>query len=252
MSPLIYTLVASLAVMLVSLSGVLFTSRKLSGWVERNLKYLISFSAGVFLIIFFNLTSETLEHTGSVWITLVYILVGFLLLSTISAFIPEYHHHHTKEHNHTHSVKSANRMIVGDAIHNIGDGLVLSIAFLANPFVGLVATLGIIVHETIQEISEFFVLKDAGFSVKEALTKNFIASSTILIGAFLGYFVVHTEAITALILGISAGAFLYISSKDLLPKVIRKALEERSYIRYIQFALLGMVVILLLSYFAGH
>jgi zinc and cadmium transporter len=238
--------------MLVSLSGVLFTTKRLAGWMERNLKYLISFSAGVFLVIFFNLTRETYEHTTNVWVTLAYIVLGFVALSIISAFIPEYHHHHTKEHNHTHSIKSANRMILGDAVHNVGDGIVIAIAFLVNPFVGLVATIGIIVHETIQEISEFFVLKDAGYTVREALLRNFIASSTILVGAAIGYFAIHTETVTAIILGISAGAFLYISSKDLVPRVVRHALEDRSYIRYIQFAILGMTLIFTLTYFIGH
>jgi zinc transporter ZupT len=143
-------------------------------------------------------------------------------------------------------------MVIGDAIHNIGDGIVLSIAFAINPFVGLVAASGIIIHETIQEVSEFFVLKDAGYSVREALTKNFVASATILLGVIIGFYMSNTEAITALILGISAGAFLFISSKDLLPRVIKHAFEDKSYVRYIQFALLGMATIFALNYLVGH
>jgi zinc and cadmium transporter len=251
-TPLLYTLIACAIVMLASLSGVFFTSQKLSGWMDRHLKYLISFSAGVFLVIFFNLTQETFEHTENIWITLTYLLVGFSALSIISAFIPEYHHHHTQGSDHSHSMKSAHRVIIGDSIHNIGDGIVLAIAFSVNPFVGLVATAGILIHETVQEVSEFFVLKDAGMTIREALVRNVISSATILIGALIGFFIADTEAVTALILGISAGAFLYISSKDLLPKVIRHALEERSYIRYIQFAVLGMAVIVALNYFIGH
>jgi zinc and cadmium transporter len=222
--------------------------------MEKNLKYLISFSAGVFLIIFINLTNETYEHTGDFLLTGIYLLAGFLFITIVSVFIPEYHHHHTKEIDleHTHSIKSAQRMILGDAIHNIGDGIVLAIAFMANPFVGLVATLGIVIHETIQEISEFFVLRDAGFSVREALIRNFVASSTILVGAIVGFTIANTEAITALILGISAGAFLFISINDLLPRIIHHSRRDKAYSRYVQFAVLGMLTIFALTSLIGH
>ena len=67
---------------------------------------------------------------------------------------------------------------MGDAIHNVHDGIILVPAFLVSPVVGFGTALAILFHETVQEIAEFFILLGAGYSIKKALLLNLIVSTT--------------------------------------------------------------------------
>jgi zinc transporter ZupT len=76
------------------------------------------------------------------------------------------------------------------------------------------------------------VLRQAGFATRKALVINFITSSTILIGAIGGYFLLEKfEAIEPALLGITAGAFLILFGLSILfaghfvQKIISKSIE---------------------------
>ena len=55
-------------------------------------------------------------------------------------------------------------MLVGDSIHNFCDGIIIAAAFLTDPSLGLVTALAIIAHEIPQEVGDYIVLLNAGFS----------------------------------------------------------------------------------------
>jgi zinc and cadmium transporter len=76
--------------------------------------------------------------------------------------------------------------------------------------------LAIIIHEVLQEISEFFVFKDAGYSTKKSIIINFLTSLTIFIGIGISFTFKDTN-IQFIILAISSGFFLNIVYDDLLP-----------------------------------
>ncbi len=223
--------------MLVSLSGVIFLSKKMESWLDTNLKLLVSFSAGVFLVISYQLVNETLEHSENLIIAISTILFGIVATALISKLLPETHHHDTPHDCH-HKI-NANRILFGDALHNIADGFILVPAYLISLEVGIILTMGIIVHEFIQEISQFFILKETGMSTKNALLKNLLASSTILIGIALGIFVSNFHELEILILGVAAGSFLYVFIVDLMPNIKRS----------IPLAIAGAIVFILISGF---
>jgi zinc and cadmium transporter len=249
---LLFIFAAAVTVMLVSLSGVLFTLRTLSIWTERNLKYLISFSAGVFLVVALHLSYETIEIAGTFPGTF-FVLLGIMLFALLSYMLPEAHHHHEKEEcEDTHTRAGAIRMIIGDAIHNVGDGVLLTSAFFIDVTLGVVTAIGIILHEILQEISEFFVLREAGYTVREALTRNFLASTTILVGVIAGYFLIATETFTGIVFGVAAGAFLYVIFKDLILKTLRYSRAEKRYAKYIASWIFGVLIALTLNTLAGH
>ncbi len=89
------------------------------------------------------------------------------------------------------------------------------------------------VHELVQEVSEFFVLKQAGYSTKKALLTNFAVSSTILIGSIGGTFLLDTFSELELpLMGIAAGAFLVVVFQDLIPHSVRKAKAKASHLKH--------------------
>lgn len=208
---------AALLVMSASLAGVIFTRRAAGAFLDARLPYLVSFSAGVFLVTAGGLMLEVFELASSVALGIGLILIGYLLAWSIHTFMPETHHHHGAACAHKHGV-AARKLLIGDSIHNIADGVILVVAFSAGPVVGVVATTSILIHEILQEIAEFFVLRQADYSIKKALVLNFAVSSTILIGVGLGYVALASHELELLLLAVSAGFFMHVVLHDLLPR----------------------------------
>jgi zinc transporter ZupT len=211
------TLGAAALITLVSLVGVLTVFGFARDLVERRLPYLISFSAGVFLVTAGGLALEVLELARSLLWGLILIAGGYLVAWGIHALLPETHHHHDPQCKEGHG-RSAHKLLIGDALHNIADGVILVPAFMVSPLLGGAVTLSIVIHETLQEIAEFFVLKRAGFSTAKALLLNFATASTIFIGVGLAYLALITANIEILLLAFSAGFFLHVVIHDLWPK----------------------------------
>ena len=154
---------AVLAIMLVSITGVIFINRFTKDLFEQRLPFLVSFSAGVFLVTAGALAFEVFELTPSLWIGVMMIIVGYVLAWLLQYLLPETHHHHNDEC----AVKKggAKKLIIGDAIHNVADGVVLITAFSVSSVLGFAITVSIVIHEALQEISEFFVLRRAGYFI---------------------------------------------------------------------------------------
>jgi zinc transporter ZupT len=76
--------------------------------------------------------------------------------------------------------------LFSDGIHNFMDGMGLAGAFNISASLGLATTLCICLHELPQEMSDFAVLLNAGFSVKRALIFNFFSGVVAVIGCFVG------------------------------------------------------------------
>lgn len=214
-------IIAGVAIMVASLSGVVFTQKIAAKFLEERLSYLVSFSAGVFLITAGALALEVFELAETTFMAVLLIALGYGLAWGIQIVMPESHQHHDPNcaplHQHG-SKKSARKLIIGDAVHNVADGIILVPAFMVSPALGIAVTVSILIHEVLQEISEFFILKQAGYSTKKALAINFMVSSTIFIGIALGYFAVAYHNLEVLLLAVSAGFFLHVVMHDLLPR----------------------------------
>ena len=251
----LWALGAGFLVMLISLSGVITTVTWFKGKVEKHITLFSSFSAGVFLIVGVLLVRELLEHSESVLLSLASILIGASALIVLSR-IPEFHHHHSKAENHTdnhsHSMASVRRILASDALHNVGDGVLIGAAFAVSIPLGVVATSGIVVHELLQELSEFFLLRERGLSARKALKINFLVSSTILIGILASFFLVNHEKIESLVIGLSAGAILAVVFHDLIPNLVRASKKNRQLKKHLLFFIAGGCVMFLLSLLIGH
>ncbi|MDO8576637.1 MAG: ZIP family metal transporter [bacterium] len=247
-------LLASFLVMLASLSGKLVIWRQAGPLVERHLHFFISFAAGVLLVVTYNLSSEIVEHTGSITLGLPWIIAGALVLLVAFRFLPGFHHHHDAEaQDHAHSRIDANRVLLSDGIHNIGDGVVIAAAFSASPLLGVASTASILLHEVLQEISQFFVLRQAGLSVRTVLIYNFLVSSTILIGAVGGYFLLATfQLLEVPLLGLAAGAYLIVVFHDLIPHSLSSIAERGHYGKHVMFFLTGIALMAIFVTFLPH
>jgi zinc and cadmium transporter len=48
--------------------------------------------------------------------------------------------------------------LIGDMVHNLMDGIIIGVAFMANTEIGIATTIAVILHEIPQEIGDFGVL----------------------------------------------------------------------------------------------
>ena len=235
---------AVFAVMAVSLLGVVFVNHFTKDLFEQRLPFLVSFSAGVFLVTAGALAFEVFELTPSLWIGVIMIMVGYVLAWLLQYLLPETHHHHDDEC--AVQKGGAKKLIIGDAIHNVADGVVLITAFSVSSVLGFAIAVSIVIHEALQEISEFFVLRRAGYTTRQALIINFGVSSTIIIGVVLGYLALASENLESVLLAVSAGFFIQVVIHDLLPKHTHHETKV-NFSKHILLVIIGAVLMGLVS-----
>ncbi len=240
--------------MCASLVGVFTVWNRVGSFIEKKLDYLVSFSSGVFLVFLYGLATEAVEHAGGLAYGLPWLLVGAVGIWLIFKILPSSHVHvHAHEEGEHHQPLDARRMLLTDGIHNAADGIFLAASYAVSPALAATAGISIFVHEALQEISEFFVLRDAGYSIKKALGVNFLVSSTILIGAVGGYFLLGAfEMLEGPLLGIAAGGILVVLLHDLIPHSIRDAKNPRHYALHLLWFFAGMLVMFAVTTFVPH
>jgi zinc and cadmium transporter len=235
-------------IMLASLSGLIFLIKGFSNWLNINSKYIIAFSSGIFVVVTYDLLLESFEFSPSALIALGSVIFGFFIFQIIEKVFPEIHHH---EENDSVCVHSKRKVIWGDALHNIGDGILLAIAFTVDVRVGLVAALGIFIHEFVQEISEFSILKLSGLSTKKALLINFLVSATIIPGVIIGTYVSGIDSLIGILFGLAAGSFLHLVFADLIPHSIEHSKKDKKYFMYLFLIIAGIFTILAVNQIGG-
>lgn len=240
------------AILLASLSGAVFTSQLLHDWFAPRLRYLVALAAGVFVVIIMNLLGEA-THEGISYGIIVAFILGGVLIDIITRILPKQaHHHHTPHPEHHHQPIDARHMLVGDAIHNVHDGIALVPAFLVSTPVGLGTAAGVLLHEVVQQLAEYFVLREAGYAVRKALLWSFVAQTSLLIGVALSLTLVTVGVVTAPLIAFSAGSFTYIVLRDLIPSIIGHARADGATRYYVMAFCAGILLMGSIVLFVPH
>ncbi len=153
------------------------------------------------------------------------IICSFILGGIILFFFLEklviWRHCHDKECE-IHSAAGP-ILLIGDAIHNFIDGIVIASSFIISIPIGIVVSLSVIAHEVPQEVGDFAVLLESGYSKRKAFFLNFLSSSSTIPGALISYGILDSiSVIIPFILAISAASFIYIALTDLTPNLHHK------------------------------
>jgi zinc and cadmium transporter len=223
-----WILAACLAGGILSLAiAALVAFRVQSRWVPT----LVSYAVGALLgAVFLDIIPHLFENNANPGKAAAFILGGilvFFVLEKLLLWRHDHGHDHGHEDGHDHG-RSGWMIVIGDSFHNFTDGVIIAGAFLADVKVGVVTSLAIVAHEIPQEIGDFLVLLNSGFSKRKALLLNLLSSGATVVGALLGYFALRVAAdwLPAL-LAIAAASMIYISVADLIPGLHRRsALRE--------------------------
>ena len=186
------------------------------------------------------------------------LIAGIALFFVLEKFLLWRHCHddHCHEHGdleeaHGHSHEQARRkasgslVLVGDALHNTLDGVLIAAAFLTDVHLGLVTTVAIVTHEIPQEVGNFGVLLHSGVSRRRALWLNLLTSLTAVVGGVVGYFALE-KALAALpfAVAVAAASLLYVAVADLIPGLHRR-IDPRSSVTQVLLIGCGIAIIAL-------
>jgi zinc and cadmium transporter len=155
--------------------------------------------------------------------------------------------HAVDDHAHAHARQKASGslVLVGDALHNVLDGVLIAAAFLTDMHLGIVTSIAIAAHEIPQEVGNFAVLLHSGVSRSRALLLNLLTSLTAVIGGVVGFYALGS-ALAALpfALAVAAASLLYVAVADLIPGLHRRV-DARSSVMQVLLIGAGIAIIAL-------
>ena len=132
----------------------------------------------------------------------------------------------------------------GIGIHSFIDGIIYSVTFNVSTYIGLLAGIGLVVHEFAEGVITFSFLVKGGVSKKRAGVYAFlVAGLTTPTGAFIAYPIVSkmNDSLLGLALGFVVGVLIYLSASHLLPEV-REHEKKHAYWAFISGILLGFLI----------
>ena len=206
-----------------------------SGWISR----LVSFAVGALLgAVFLELLPHALEE-GSAERVMGTVLAGLLAFFLLEKLVLWRHAHGHEEHRadedesehdhamhghaHTDHGRSGLMILIGNAVHNFCDGVVIAAAFLANPGLGIATTLAIVAHAVPQQVGDFAVLIHSGFTRARAFAFNVAAGAATVVGALAGYYALAgLQQMLPTVLAIASASLLYVAVADLIPSLHRR------------------------------
>jgi len=241
-------LLCGFVVSLISFCGLATLSTSVER-VRNISQYLVALAAGVMIGgAVMHMLPKAVEELGGLPLVATVTFTAGIILSYVLETALEWHHCRQiggcVEPSHRHTIGLMN--LYGDGVHNLIDGLAIGVSFLYNPLMGLSITLAVALHEIPQELGDFGVLLQAGYTRKKALIYNFISALTAMAGiaaVFMAGYV--AQSILPLLLPFAAGNFIYISLTDLMPELHK---ERRTKRTLLQFAIMitGLTIMTLL------
>jgi zinc and cadmium transporter len=223
-----YALVSVVIVSLISLIGAITISLD-----DRRLKYLIGLMMGLAVgamlgDAFIHLLPEAFaRYRSSVWPG-IYAMLGILIFFLLEKFL-----HWLPERSIRNIRPFGYLNLVADGFHNLIDGMVIGASYLVSTHVGIATTLAVVFHEIPQELGDFGVLLDAGFSKWAALFFNFLSACTAIVGTIVVLVLgTRVEQVNSLMLPFTAGGFVYLAGADLIPELNKESDVFRSFAQF--------------------
>jgi zinc and cadmium transporter len=215
---------------------------------DRLVPWLVSYAVGTLLgVALLDLLPEALSHLPARRV-LGALLAGIMLFFVLEKLV-------LWRHCHTHDCEahgiSGPLVIVGEAFHNFLDGVVIGTAVLTSIPLGITTALAVAAHEIPQELGNFAILLNAGYSRQKALALNICSGLAAIAGALLAVVALDwLPLVNQYILSVSAVSFLYIAMSDLIPDLHRGRTDARTF-KQLLLAVGGIGTVVVMSTLVG-
>jgi zinc and cadmium transporter len=216
---------------------------------------LVSYAIGALLgAVFLNILPEAIELSPSVAAVSGTVLLGILLFFTLEKVLIWRHCHHEHceahephDHNEHDHGRSGAMVIAGDTFHNFVDGIIIAAAFLVDVHLGIVTALAIIAHEIPQEVGDFAVLLNSGYTKLRAFQLNLISSFATLVGGVLGYVALRDmQSLVPYLLALASSSMIYVAVADLIPG-LHKRTQLSDTVQQVLLIVAGVATVALLG-----
>lgn len=199
----------------------------------RLLAPLVSFAVGALLgAALLGLLPHALAQSAAPERITLAVLLGLLVFFVLEKLViwRHCHSHDCEVHGHAeheitpHAVEHARQVaagkliLIGDGIHNFVDGVLIAAAFLTDVQLGVVTAVAVIAHEIPQEVGDFAILLNSGYTRARAFAFNILSGLTTVIGGIVAYLSLSfAQQAVPYVLAVAASSFLYIAVADLIP-----------------------------------
>jgi zinc transporter ZupT len=192
-------------------------------WGRKNTVYFMSFAAGVLISVsFIHIIPKSFQmHNRAP----AFLLGGFLALYLFNRFLKLYICQEYRRETASIGIIPT----LGIGFHSFLDGVIYSVTFNVSIFTGVLAAIGMVLHEFPEGIVTFLLLERGGFSKKKSAIFAFLAAAiSTPLGALLSYPFINeiTKPTLGLLLAVSGGTLIYVGASHLLPEA------EKEYRRY--------------------
>lgn len=186
--------------------------------LERITKYLVSFAAGALLgnALLHIIPEVYTEEIEDPLIASIAIVTGIVIFYILEQYLRWQHCHEGITKTHKHPVAVMN--IIGDAMHNLIDGILIASSFMIDYQLGIATVLAVILHEIPQELGDLGILLHAKWDIKKIVIFNILTGLIAFVGLGIGFlFSNSVEGFSAIAIAVTGGGFIYIACTDLLP-----------------------------------
>lgn len=170
--------------------------------------------------------------------------------------------HGVRPHAHAHGahhhgpVRGGWAVLIGDAVHGLGDGVLIASVFMADLHAGWAAALAVLVHEVPHHMGDLAVLHHGpGGNRRSALLRVSLAGSATVLGGVLGYALLAWVAgFLPFLLALAASSFIYVALADLIPQLQKRLSGSQTMVQVFWLAVGVLLVFLALTgaHLLGH
>ena len=223
----------------VTTAGIYVISRY-EQWGKEHSAYFMCFAAGVLISVsFMHIIPKSFEMNS---LGPVFLLAGFLAIHLTNRFLNLYVCH---ESERTHYMAGIIPMLA-IGFHSFIDGVIYSVTFKVSMLTGILAAVGMVLHEFPEGIVTFVLLERGGYGRRKATLYAFLAAAlSTPLGTLLSYPLVGaiTRSALGILLALSAGALVYVGATHLLPEV-EKENQRYTFLALAAGVLVAVVIVL--------
>jgi zinc and cadmium transporter len=215
-------ILASFLACAVTTIGIYIIS-KYEQWGRQHSAYFMSFAAGVLISVsFMHIIPKSFQMNDTAPL---FLLVGFLAIHLSNRVLNSYICHKYECMDFAVGIIP----MLGIGFHSFIDGVIYSVTFNVSILTGVLAAIGMVLHEFPEGIVTFVLLERGGFGQRKSAIYAFLAAAiSTPLGTLVSYPFINNirRSTLGILLAISAGALVYVGASHLLPAVEK---ENKSY-----------------------